>query len=386
MRHKGTVLIGTPPAEFSLAFDTGSSWLWVVDSSCNRNCPDVSRTYKAPLSSSYLSLNSTVSLGYGAGAATGYLGAETVWLSREVEVGNQTFITVRNSTGFEGFSADGMLVLPTQGLGFSSNSQSHSTLIENLYAQGYIDTPVFSIFLSDADFGGVQSLPSSISIGSWDLKTYSNSHSFVYLPVYSNTGYWTVPLKSVQLGDTPLHGNPYLAIVDSGTSPLIGPAGQVLIILEFFVKRWSCVFQSGLLECECNNNLSEMPDLQFTLGRTGYSFVLKPAMYIVRSKQGKCRLMLAAHKDDGLWILGNVFLRAYYAVFDMGNSRLGLAPSVNKESGLTVYEPPIEVYIVIGTVLVVVAMIVLIMLAFLGFSHCCGAHEESPIQKHLLAS
>jgi hypothetical protein len=346
---------------------------------------EVFQPYNPNHSVSYLSKNSSVTLEYSAGTAAGSIGSETVWLSREVSVSNQTFVVINHSSGFEDFPADGMLVFTMQGLGFSSLAQGNPTFVESLYSQGLIDVPVFSLFLSDQDFGGVQNLSSVITFGYWDLKSYSNSHSFVYLPVYSNTGYWAIPLKSVHMGKTLIHGTSFVAIIDSGTSPLVGPASEIHAILEFFVKRWSCAFHNGLLECECEGNLSAMPDISFTLGRAGYSFVLRPAMYVVKN-EGKCRLMLAAGKDEGLWILGNVFLRAYYAVFDVENSRVGLAPSTNQDSGLTIYQPPAEVYVIIAVVLLVVAMVVLIVLAFLGFSHCCGAHETSPIQKHLLAS
>ena len=380
------MLIGTPPKPFHLAFDTGSAWLWVRNSYCGANCLEVSQSYSPQDSVSYLSQNSSVTLEYGAGTATGFIGSETVWLTREVSVGNQTFVVIDHSSGFEDFSADGMLVLSIQGLGFSSLSQGNPTFVESLYRQGLITAPVFSLFLSDQDYGESQPIPSVITFGYWDLKKYSNSQSFVYLPAYSNPGYWAIPLKSVHMGKELIHGNSFVAILDSGTSPLVGPASEVFAILKFFVLRWSCAFHSGLLECQCDGDLSEMPDIRFTLGKAGYSFVLHPAMYVVRN-EGRCRLMLAAGKDEGLWILGNVFLRAYYAVFDMENSRVGLAPSANLNSGVTIYQPPAEVYVVIAGVLLVVAMVVLIVLAFLGFSHCCGAHETpSPIQKHLLAS
>ena len=123
------------------------------------------------------------------GAADGVISYERVKIG-EVDpliVDNQPFILVSNDSGFGSMVADGIL-----GLGFKVLSDNYDTFMDTLKKNRVISKQIFSIFLSDNDFGAKSlELPQyNIIIGGYDLKTYAVSENVSWLKVYKSTGYW----------------------------------------------------------------------------------------------------------------------------------------------------------------------------------------------------
>ena len=363
MQYRGRLFIGTPPKPFDVIFDTGSSWLWVTHSTCGHQCHPVKNTFDPLNSTTYHSRNTHLTLEYGMGTAKGSLGADSVTIANAT-VQQQPLVLVTRNSGFSGMRADGLL-----GLGFSRLSDDNLTVVDNLFLQGFIEKQVFAVYLSDNDFGRVkeENMTSCITFGYWNISRYSTSTNFTYLPVYTRTGYWAVPLKTVSLGDDIIPGNSFLAILDTGTSLLLGPSAEVLKIYEYFVARWACEFQGTMLECQCGD--SEVPEMRFGLGHDAAEFVLVSEFYVHR-RNGTCTLLISSMQDSGFWILGDVFLRAYYTLFDMQEGRIGLVPSLSNPSPITFPPPPLPLYLFL-------ALLVLIVFGVVMWQ-CCLKRQTAP--------
>lgn len=290
---------------------------------------------------------------YGKGMASGIIANETVGFSDDCKVVEQNFLLVDKDKDFDGMEADGLL-----GLGFKTLSNGRLTFVETLKEQGVIDKAIFAIYLSDNNYGRsyFSNPKSSISIGEYDLETYAkdtSESSVNYFKVYNETGYWSVNCSSISIGSTLIHSQAQLAMLDTGTSLILGPPDQVTAIHSYFTKHFTCEADSGDLVCRCATS-SEFPDITFSFEEKPLKVPPSKYFYEVRLSQynNYCKMMIKGTSTD-MWILGDVFLRNYYVIYDMDKPQVGITEA-SGHSGSTV-----TIYVVIAVAILVVVLLLL---------------------------
>merc|ERR1711920_285007 len=110
-------------------------------------------------------------------------------------------------------------------------------------------------------------------------------------------------------------------IVDSGTSLLVGPTAEVA---EIGKAVGAIRTLTGQFTIDCDKG-SSIPDITFTIDGKDYT-VLGSKLVIQSTAMCLFAMMGADFKEPGpKWILGDVFMRPWYTVFDYENEQVGFA-------------------------------------------------------------
>jgi len=399
-QYYGPITIGTPPQQFTVVFDTGSSNLWIPSSECSYF--DIAcwlhNRYDHTKSSTYKANGTDFSIQYGTGSLTGFVSSDTVTIGG-LTVRNQLFAEAVTQPGltFAVAQFDGIL-----GLAFQSISvDALPPVWYNLIAQSQVSQRVFAFWLnrnSSASSGG------ELTLGGMDSNHYTGSITYVPL---TNQTYWMFALGDVLIGG---QSQGYCkkgchAIADTGTSLLAGPSDVVTQInqkigatgvlseeCKMIVDQYEQQIINGIVNgltpqevctsidlcpgtscgvCElivgtidsilptnssellikilldsiCDllpdpngealvdcSTVNSLPTVAFTLA--GKTFTLTPQQYILQVGAEGAELCLSGFigldlppQIGPLWILGDVFIGAYYTVFDFANNRVGFATS-----------------------------------------------------------
>nr|XP_021532391.1 pepsin F-like [Aotus nancymaae] len=315
LAYIGIISIGTPPQEFKVILDTGSTDLWVPSIYCvGQACAD-HNVFNPLLSSTFRGSGRPISIAYGTRQMSGFLGYDTVKIGDLVDVGQGFGLNVKEPGKFMKYAVfDGIL-----GLGYPSLSVEGTTpVFDNLWNQGLLSQNLFAFCLSSKEEKG-----SVLMLGRVDPSYYTRNLNWV--PV-SKLLYWQIAMDSVAMNGKVVacDGN-CQAIVHAGTSLLIDPPNSIRGIRK---KINAQHFGSEhIIECDAIHTL---PDLVFTIN--GVNYPVPASAYIQQAALRGCwssseEYVNKSHSTN-TWVLGDVFLRLYFSVFDRANDRTGLAPAV----------------------------------------------------------
>ncbi|KAI1193057.1 aspartic peptidase domain-containing protein [Nemania serpens] len=306
------ISIGTPPQEFKVILDTGSSNLWVPSQSCGSIACFLHSKYDSSSSSTYKKNGTDFEIRYGSGSLSGFVSQDDVTIG-DLTIKGQDFAEATNEPGlaFAFGRFDGIL-----GLGYDRISVNGIVPpFYQLVNQKLIDEPVFSFYLNSES----GSDDSEVVFGGVDKDHYTGKITEIPL---RRKAYWEVDLDSISFGDETAELDNTGVILDTGTSLIALPSDLAeLLNKEMGAKKG----YNGQYSIDCSARDS-LPDVSFKLN--GYDFSITPYDYVLEVS-GSCIStfmgMDIPPPAGPLAILGDAFLRKWYSIYDLGKGTVGLA-------------------------------------------------------------
>ncbi|KAM5162395.1 chymosin-like [Callospermophilus lateralis] len=309
-QYFGKIYIGTPPQEFTVVFDTGSSDFWVPSLSCNSEACKNHHRFDPTESSTFQNLSKPLLVLYATGIVLGFLGYDTVTVSDLVDPHQTVGLSTQEPGDIFTYSEfDGILGLAYPALA----SEGSVPVFDNMMNRHLLAQDLFSVYMSRTGQG------SMLTLGAIDTSYYVGSLDWVPVTLQQ---YWQFAVDRITIsGVVVACDGGCQAILDTGTSLLAGPTRDILKIQQ---AMGATPGQYGQFTINCWS-LSSMPTVVFEIHGRKYS--LPPLAYAIQG-QDFCYSGFQENSNSPLWVLGTIFVREYYSVFDRTHNRVGLAKAV----------------------------------------------------------
>ncbi|KAF9955293.1 1,3-beta-glucanosyltransferase [Mortierella alpina] len=308
--YYGTVSFGTPAQEFKV----GSSDIWLASNDCSSCSNHTQFDWKKSLT--YKEDGRRWGIAYADGSnARGILGGDILSVGG-VSV-RQTFglVTEEYNLGEDPF--DGMF-----GLGFNTleTVSGVKTFMDNDIAKGALNQPIFSVFLPSVRRNG--GVGGEYLFGAIDSTKYTGDLTYVEV---SEKRYWQIPMEGITYHGKSL-GQAHDVIIDTGTS-YAALSSDAAIAIHNNIKGADAVLGKSMLMWNLPCSLQNSTDnVGFTFG--GKTFNIPMADIVIKNPDdGACFSGIYGRKDSDIGVLGDLFIKNNYCVFDQGTTpRIGLAP------------------------------------------------------------
>jgi len=320
----GMIQLGTPQQDLRVIYDSGSSNLWVSNIKPGIfHIGEKHNYYDHSKSSTYVKNGTTFAIEYGSGPVAGEYSADTMSIAG-VDIEGYTFAEANDVSGlgpaygvghFDGICGMGWDDISVDGV---------QTPLRALVESGKLDEPVYAFFLGSGGAVG------ELTIGGVNSARYTGD--FHYVPVVEMvpgvTGYWEIALDDVQVNGASISSSKR-GVVDSGTSLMVVPTDEVKNIADAVgAKRLSIIppfNKEYTIDCD-----ADAPNIDFVIDGNTYSLAKED--YSLDQGSGQCLFAFMGQDIPApvgpLIIMGDVFMRAHYCKFDVGQRRVGFAQIV----------------------------------------------------------
>ncbi|KAF9504785.1 hypothetical protein BS47DRAFT_1386159 [Hydnum rufescens UP504] len=313
------VTIGTPGVTLNLDFDTGSADLWVWSSfvkTTRQNLQGHTIYNPAKSTTAHATSGLTWNISYGDGSrASGNVYKDTVKLGTLSIPGQAVEVAIRLSSSFlSSNGSDGLLGLAFPSINTISPTQQ-KTPVEQLIEQGLITNPIFTVKLDKGDSSGFY------TFGFIDDTVLPKSSPITYTSIDSSNGFWEFPSPKLKVGDT--------VVTRASGNTAIADTGTTLILLDDAALQ---SIYGAIPGAKLDHSLggwvlptnSTPPSLSFSVNGVWYS-IPGTDLFFADAGNNTSFGSIQSRGRNPQDILGDVFLKRVYAIFDQtpGAPRIG---------------------------------------------------------------
>lgn len=309
--------LGSKKQTMWLLLDTGGQNSWVFGSDCTSDACQQHNTFGAEDSQTLKVSTTTWDVRYGTGTVSGVLASDTISIAG---------LNVQSSFGLASNASKDFLSYPMDGiLGLAPSSKSNSavpTFMDDVASDKVLKSNIVSFSLSRASDGGKDG---EVTFGGVDDSKFSGKIS--YTNTQGRSGLWRIPLDDASVDSNACHFSDRSAIIDTGTSYMLLPPDDAKT-LHALIPGSSQSSGSSYYVVPCDS--TAIVQLTFS----GVTYSISPKDYIGSRSGSNCLSTIIPQKtfEDTDWLVGDVFLKNVYTVFDYDANRIGFAPRENSTS------------------------------------------------------
>ncbi|EPS37846.1 hypothetical protein H072_8400 [Dactylellina haptotyla CBS 200.50] len=309
------ITIGSNKKQFQVIMDTGSSDLWVPAAGASSTHSTLSQAD----SQSLVISNSPFSIQYGSGSVAGVLAKDTVNIAG---MGIQTTfgLSQQLSQQFDQFQPDGLMGLATS----KASSEGVTVPLQVLKDTNQIPAALIGVHLARA---GTGTNDGAINFGKIDPSFIKggDANSLTFSDNISADGLWEINLEDMTVNGQTLGLSPSTAIIDTGTTLMIVPQ-QDAVTIHAALHGASQTNQAGTFTLPCDTTST----LQVKFG--GQTLDISHLDYVgapINQGSNTCVSNIMGGQIGGpnQMLLGDVFLKNVYSVFNLDTNQVGFAPS-----------------------------------------------------------
>ena len=299
------VQLGSTKEPMYMLLDTGAGTTWVMGSDCTADPCTLHDTFDLSKSTTAKGLDSNFSVNYGSGSVTGPSVEDSIHLG-DFDITMKFGVADHTSDDFKHFPFDGIL-------GMSMTETKTETFAVKLKESGKLKSNVFSVYLNRGSSGQNEG---ELTLGGINEKKYTGEISYTNVPQKTTTD-WAIPLDDLGAGDKTLGIKGRLGYIDTGTSFIFGPPEDAKALHGLIQGASSSDGVNWKVPCDTTQSIT------FTF--SGKSYNVQPADWISGPPEnGLCKSNIYGHEVvPNSWLLGAVFLKNVYAVFDMDQLKIG---------------------------------------------------------------